>query len=84
MFCDFFTGLINDLIELVGTDEYLIKKTLEMTKVGHSKSGYPTFNDSLYHAIAIRDKAIFITADRRHYLKTKHLGNIMLLEEVEQ
>jgi predicted nucleic acid-binding protein len=29
-------------------------------------------------SIAIRENALFITADKKHYEKTKHLGNIKL------
>ena len=79
--CDFFGALLDSVIQVIEVDYHLIKKSLDIMRIGHVKSGYPTFNDSLYHAIAIRDKAIFITADRRHYVKIKHLGNIMLLEK---
>ncbi len=77
--CDFFRALIDSNIRFVEIDSDLIKRTLDMTKQGHEKSGFPTFSDSMYQAIAIREDALFITADKRHYEKTKHLGNIELL-----
>ena len=77
--CDFFSALIDNVIHVVEVDDSLVRQSCEITKIGHDKSGYPTFNDCLYHAIAIRENALFITADKRHYEKTKHLGNIKLL-----
>ena len=80
--CDFFSALINSGIQLLELDQTIIEKTLAMTEQGHPKSGFPTFSDSLYHAMAIQEDALFITADRRHYEKTKHLGNIELLSQL--
>lgn len=77
--CDFFCALYDSNISFVEMDDKLIKKTLDITSHGHYKSGFPTFNDSLYQAVAIQESALFITADKRHYEKTKHLGNIELL-----
>ena len=80
--CDLFSALINSSIRIVELDQALIQKTLAMTRQGHAKSGFPTFSDSLYHAIAIKEDALFITADRRHYEKTKHLGNIEMFSQL--
>jgi len=77
--CYLFKGLIELNLNFVSLTGELIDKTLAITKEGHEKSGYPTFSDSMYHAIAIKEDALFITADKRHYEKTKHLGNIELL-----
>ena len=81
--CDFFTALMATSIRLLALDQTIIQKTLAMTEQGHAKSSFPTFSDSLYHAIAIQENALFITADRRHYEKTKHLGSIELLSQLE-
>ena len=56
----------------------------EITQQGHQKSGYPSIYDSIYHAIAIKEKATFITADKRHYQKSKSFGHIQLLENWEK
>jgi len=77
--CDFFCALIGSGILLLELDTVIIQKTLSMTEQGDAKSGFPTFSDSLYHAMAMEEDALFITADRRHYQKTKHLGNIELM-----
>ena len=65
----------------------IISKALEMSEVkmseeGTPKSGFPTFYDSSYHALAMLNDCDFITADKRHYEKTKELGNIKLLAEM--
>lgn len=74
--CHFFKELMAFNLSFVPLTGALIDKTLAITKDGHEKSGYPTFNDSMYHAIAITEDALFITADKRHYEKTSQLGNI--------
>lgn len=80
--CDFFRALMDSNIRFVEVDGPLIQQTLKITQEGHDKSGYPTFSDSMYQAIALREDALFITADKRHYEKTKHLGNIEKLENI--
>jgi predicted nucleic acid-binding protein len=80
--CDFFRAMIDSNIRFVEIDSDLIKETLTITQQGHIKSGFPTFNDSLYQAIAIREDALFITADRRHYQKAKQHSNIAMLSDL--
>ena len=77
--CRFFKELMAFNLSFVPLTGALIDKTWAITKDGHEKSGYPTFSDSMYHAIAITEDALFITADKRHYEKTSQLGNIELL-----
>lgn len=38
--------------------------------------------DTLYHATALENEAVMITADRRYHDKAAHLGRIMLLEQL--
>ena len=80
--CDFFKALIDFRMRFIEINTQLLDKTMEITKEGHPKSGYPTFNDSMYHAIALQENALFITADQRHYEKVKQLGNIALLKNI--
>ena len=80
--CSLFKGLIELNLSFVPVTSKLIDNTVSITQEGHEKSGYPTFSDSMYHAIAIQEDALFITADKRHYEKTKHLGNIRLLKDI--
>ena len=37
--------------------------------------------DTLYHAAALENDAVMITADRRYHTKAAHLGRIVLLEQ---
>ena len=39
--------------------------------------------DTLYHAVALEQKATLITADRKYYDKAKRMGSILMLEEFE-
>ena len=80
--CDFFRALIASNICLVEVDSALIQQTLEMTQQGHPKSGYPAFSDSMYQAIAIRENALFITANRSHYEKAKKFNHIVMLSDI--
>lgn len=80
--CSLFKGLIELNLSFVPVTSNLIDNTVSITQEGHKKSGYPTFSDSMYHAIAIQEDALFITADKSHYEKTKHLGNIRLLKDI--
>ena len=70
------------LLSYVDENQKATKLTLEICESGNKKSGFPTFYDSSYHALAILNNCDFITADRRHYEKAKGLGNIMLLSDI--
>jgi len=56
-----------------------IEKAIEITKMGHVKRGYPGFWDSVFHAMAILENRILVTADYKHYEKVKSLGYIETL-----
>ena len=48
---------------------------------GNKKSGYPSLQDSLYHALAIATDGIFVTADRKHLEKTKKFKHAISLQQ---
>lgn len=54
----------------------------KICKDGHPKSGFPSIYDSIYHALAIELEGIFVTADKRHFEKTKHWQHMKLLSEI--
>lgn len=56
-------------------------KAQEISRAGNPKSGYPALLDSLYHAAAIVEDGIFMTADAKHTTKTKGFGHVELLSE---
>ncbi len=83
---------IQEVVELLEIQEYLMpirtinkqeqKMALQIISQGHPNSGYPSIYDSVFHAMAICNDAVFITADKRHNEKTKQLGSIRLLNNV--
>lgn len=71
-------------MHLIEPDLEMLQTATAMTDQGHPKSGYPSFYDAIYHAMALCLACPFITADKRHYEKTKQLGRIVLLQDWEQ
>jgi len=53
----------------------------KITTSGHTKSGYPALNDSIFHAMAIERGGVFVTADKRHFAKAKQFGSVILLAD---
>lgn len=68
-------------LELIELDSSCILKAIEICETGHKKSGFPSFYDASYHALAILNNCIFITADNRHISKTAQFGHIVLLKD---
>jgi predicted nucleic acid-binding protein len=69
-------------IKVVDFDEKTGQKAIDIiTASQNEKSGYPSFYDSMYHALAIQNDCDFITADHPHFTKTKHLGSVKYLSE---
>ena len=57
-------------------------KAIEIARTGNSKSGYPELTDSLYHALAILNEAVFVTNDKKHISKVKQFGHIRNLSDI--
>lgn len=70
-------------LQCVELDKACIAKAFEICASGHSKSGFPSFYDACYHALAMINDCYFITADKRHFSKALQLGNIVLLSDWE-
>lgn len=43
------------------------KQALKILASGHDKSGYPSIYDAIFHAMALCNQAVLVTADKRHY-----------------
>lgn len=70
-------------LHTIELDKSCIEKTQQICETGHIKSGFPSFYDACYHALAIINDCYFITADKRHFRKTQQLGHIVLLSDWE-
>jgi len=57
-------------------------KAIEIARVGSKKSGFPEFTDSLYHALAILNNAVFVTNDKKHIRKVEKVGHIIELSKL--
>lgn len=55
----------------------------EIATSGHPKSGHPGLDDSIYHALAIENGSVFVTADRKHLTKAKGFGHAVHLTDWE-
>ena len=53
----------------------------KIARTGHEKSGYPSIYDSIYQALAIQSGGVFVTADKKHFAKSKEFQHICLLED---
>ncbi len=70
------------LMQMRTFNEQEQKMAVEIISKGHSNSASPSIYDAIFHAMAICNEAIFVTADKRHYEKTKQLGSIVLLNHL--
>jgi len=66
------------LVELKSEEWELVEN---MVQTGHQNSGYPSLYDSCYHALAINNDCMFLTADRRHAVKAESFGHLQLLND---
>ncbi|TPI35412.1 type II toxin-antitoxin system VapC family toxin [Mesorhizobium sp. B3-1-9] len=74
-------GLREGGFQLLEPDMGELAKTQEIATQLSPAGGYPTLNDCVYYAMAINRAATLVTADQRHFAKTKHLGSIVLLAD---
>ena len=71
------------VLQIVVPNTEVRMKTIEIARTGNSKSGYPELTDSLYHALAILNDAVFITNDTRHINKVKQFSHIEELSKYD-
>jgi len=69
-------------LRVIDLSEKLLNSAIDMTKHGSKKSGYPSFYDCVYHAIALEKKCYFITSDDKHIVKSKKFGFVKNLREI--
>ncbi len=67
--------------EIAGLDDKTVKRAVDIANCGHPKTGYPTFYDSAYHALAIALGGMFLTSDLRHIAKAGSHGSVAALRD---
>ena len=77
----FFEAMEGSILNVVSPDYAAWILAEKIALEGHPKMGFPSMYDSIYHAIAIRAKAVFVTADKRHFVKTERFSHICLLKD---
>jgi predicted nucleic acid-binding protein len=74
--------LVNKKALLIVVPSLAIRmKAIEIARTGNPKSGYPELSDSLYHALAIENDAIFVTNDSKHVAKVNRFGHVEKLAD---
>ena len=73
--------IAENILHIVVPNTEVRIKAIEIARTGNNKSGYPELTDSLYHALAILNDAVFITNDIKHISKVVEFGHIMALQK---
>jgi len=73
-----------EIVKIVVPNTDVRMKAVEIATAGNKKSGYPEFTDSLYHSLAIMNKAVFITNDKKYISKVKSFGHIQELSRYQR
>ena len=81
---DYFNDLKGFGLIMPSIEQSILVSACKIAESGNQKSGFPSFNDSVYHAMAKSHNTFFITADNRHKAKTEKEGHIVLLKDWEQ
>lgn len=71
-------------MQLVEPPLHVLEKAFAIARHGDRRVGYPSLQDSIYHALAIELDATFVTADERHLRKAERFGHIRLLKDWHQ
>jgi len=77
-----FEKLVKDeAVTIVPYSFKILNKASEIASLDTGGQGYISSFDATFHALAFLMDAVFITADEKHYNKTKDLvGSVVLLE----
>ena len=72
----------NNALRVISVSEILLNKSSELSMLDTQGKGYISSYDATFHALALLENASLITADEKHYNKTKNLiGSVMLLKD---
>ena len=73
----------NSYLKIMPLSESEMELAMRMSEDGHVKSGFPSIYDSSYHALAISNGGVFITADDKHLRKVEKYDNSIPLRDWE-
>ena len=77
--------LVNEKALLIVVPNLAVRiKAIETARTGNPQSGYPELSDSLYHALAIVNDAIFITNDSKHVANVNKFGHVEKLADYQK
>ncbi len=80
-----FMGLVDsDIIHLLPPDTARLIEAGKIADTDTRSQRHISSYDAIFHALALQMNAVFITADKSHYRKTKDtVGSVALLEDLE-
>jgi predicted nucleic acid-binding protein len=67
--------------DIIEPEDGVFRRAIAISNNGHPKTGYPTFYDSTYHALALEIGGTFLTSDQRHIAKASSHGGVVALRE---
>ncbi len=71
------------ILHIANPSPAVIAKAVDMAQTDTGGLGYISSYDSMFHALAITEDAVFITDDHKHYIKTHNrFGHVMRLQDV--
>lgn len=69
------------LVKIFPPSKELLEKSVELANFDTKGQGHISSYDATFHALAILENAIFLTADKKHVRKTEKLiGSVKLFE----
>jgi predicted nucleic acid-binding protein len=80
--CLFEEQVKNETLTVVPYSLEILKKAAEIANIDTQGMGHISSFDATFHALALLNNAVFLTADGKHYDKTKDLiGSILHLKD---
>ena len=69
------------ILQIISPDFDGLEQASKLAVTDTEGQGYISLYDATFHSLAISKNAVFVTGDKRHYLKTKkRFGSVILLE----
>lgn len=75
-----YVGPLMETVFGLNLEEYHVRNETLKVALDLAKRFNVTLYDAAYHAVAIVNKGVLVTADRKYLSKTKSTGNVVLLQ----